>query len=336
MPAPVPVRKRSPLRRFVWIAAISVAAGAVVYASVRAIEFVRGAARMEKHVRETAPLEPAAWAAWRAEFGDPKQLLTSFPKTDDDSRAVQLSALAKGMGIEFARKSPAPGDGGSSEVTRRNEEPFYSLAEYDNKALAESAGSIAPLPEVAASFHRAQKDRIEELVAFLEQGSPPRWQADTALGPEAPVPNLQALIRLNRVLVTEALIRSQAGDVTGAERALLAAWSLERSLRDRPEPISQLVAVSMGRRTAALARRLEVGPDEWMVKLEEHDYRASLLQAMATETAGEFESLPKGPSPFERASRADFLNLNRKALVRLRESRHRRVARSRRERRARA
>ena len=258
-------------------------------------------------------------AAWRAEFGDPKDLLTSFPKTDDDARAGQLSELARGLGVEFARPTPS-NDGGTSEVARRNAEPFYSLSEYDNKALAESTGPIVPLPEVAASFHRAQKDRIENLVTFLELGTPPRWQMNSTLGPEAPVPNLQALVRLNRVLVTEALIRSQAADVSGARRALLAAWNLESSLRDRPEPISQQVAVSMGRRNAALVRRLDVTPDDWMKRLAQHDYRVSMMKAMATETAGEFESLPKGSSAFERASRADFLNLARKALVRLRDS----------------
>ena len=123
-PAPVPARKRSPLRRFVWIAAISIAAGAVVYGSITAIHLVRGALRMEKHVRETAPLEPAARAAWQAEFGDPKALLTAFPKVDDDARATELSRLAKGLGIEFARKTSLPSDGITSEVTRRNEEPF--------------------------------------------------------------------------------------------------------------------------------------------------------------------------------------------------------------------
>ena len=84
--------------------------------------------------------------------------------------------------------------------------------------------------------------------------------------------------------------------------------------------LTQLIVISLGRRNAALVRRLAVAPAEWLEMLAQHDYRHSLLQAMVIEVAGEFDALPRGATTFERASRADFLNLTRKALVRLRDS----------------
>ena len=120
---------------------------------------------------------------------------------------------------------------------------------------------------------REKKGAIQDVVTLLAEGSPPAWATNTALGPQAPVPNLLAILRLHRVLATEALVRFEARDAAGAERALRAAWNLERSLRDRPEVLTQLIAISLGRRNAALVRRLAVAPDEWLEKLARHDYR---------------------------------------------------------------
>ena len=129
---------------------------------------------MERHVRETAPLEPAALAAWQAEFGDPKALLTAFPKVDDDARATELSRLAKGLGIEFARKPASRSDGMVSEVTRGNEEPFRSLGDYDNVELPKSGGSIAPdFLRSSRNFLREKKGPIEDVVTLPRRRAAP-------------------------------------------------------------------------------------------------------------------------------------------------------------------
>lgn len=317
-PATLP-RKGGRGRRTVWLVAMAVAVGGFVYAAIRAVEFVRFGLRMQRHVLETAPLEPAALAAWRAEFGDPAAMLSAFPRAGDDARATELAEVSRGLAIEFARLGPRT-DALISNVALRNQEPFRSIGKYGDQVLASPHGAIDPPPAVVATFRETQKDRIEKVVALLADGPPPRWEMDEALGPRAPVPNLQAILQLHRVLVAEALIRAQANDADGAARALLACWNLGRSLRDRPEELTQLVAISLGRRHAGLARTLSVPPEEWLDRLAEHDDRASMLKALVMGASGSFEELPKGSSAFERASRADFLNLERKALVRLRDS----------------
>ena len=310
-------------RRARWIryAAISAIMGigcAGVFGAIKAVRFVKGAIQYRKHELAAAAQEPAAVAAWRADFGDPRELLASFPKENANPTAIAFATASRELGIEMSRVKRADSTGGSIPA---NLEPFKSIREYDEGELKKVDSPISEPSQSTSSFMETHRAALDQIVALLVKSEPPRWELDMARGSEGPIPNLLGILRTQRLLAAEALMRAGRGDNQAAENALRASWNLNSSLRDRPEVITQLVAGRIAQMQAGVARRLPViSAAEWRARFQEHDYRASLLRAMVAETAGHLAAFPDDRSTFNRAARADLMNQQRQLLVSLRDS----------------
>ena len=79
-----------------------------------------------------------------------------------------------------------------------------------------------------------------------------------------------------------------------------------------------MIGTAVARMHVGLARRLAV-PGPWRARLTGHDYRASLLRAMEVEKIGQMRRLA-GSSRYDRAARADYLDLSRILLVGFRDA----------------
>jgi hypothetical protein len=300
----------------VFVAAALLVCGCV-FGAIKAFVFVR----FLLYSRTAAAGEPAAAAAWRAEFGDPQALLASIPKqVNDDSTATTLIQRAKELGINLTRPAVRP-DGSLDWPKADNAEVFGSVSEYVESELRKVDLPISPPPPSVSGFFEAHRSGVDRMIEFLVESEPPRWRMDETAGPESPLPNVSGLIRLQRVLAAEALMRAQRGDGSGADEVMRASWNLSASLRDRPELISQLIAISIARIQAGLARRIRLLPAEkWKARFQEHDYRASLLRALTVQASGRLAGLPYDRSTFSRATRADLMNMERRFLVACRDS----------------
>jgi hypothetical protein len=163
---------------------------------------------------------------------------------------------------------------------------------------------------------------IDAVVDLLAGGAGPVWKQDVSKGPEAPVPNLLGELRLQRTLVARSLQLAALGRMDGAERALAASWTLNGSLRDRADLMSQIVAIGVARMQAGLMRRISLPPASvasWRELLAGHDFRESVLRALRLESLTYARSLSPGKSLFERASHVDYLDARRMMLVRMRD-----------------
>jgi hypothetical protein len=69
-----------------------------------------------------------------------------------------------------------------------------------------------------------------------------------------------------------------------------------------------------------LVRRVEVEPALWRDRFPDHDYRKSLLEALEVEAIGRLQTISRGTSVWDRASRADLLDIERIFLVRVRDA----------------
>ena len=94
------------------------------------------------------------------------------------------------------------------------------------------------------------------------------------------VPNLLGHIDLQRLLLGDAVTRFEAGDRPTALADLEASWQLNRSLRDDPVLITQLIAMSNLRMQLGVLRQVGRLPLVWRDRLDEHDYRQSFLAGM--------------------------------------------------------
>src|SRR5205085_9128398 len=96
----------------------------------------------------------------------------------------------------------------------------------------------------------------------------------------APVPRAGAFRSVVSLLVLDGVQRARAGNLGGAEQSLAAGWRIAGSLRDRPELISQVIAMGLDRTLLQAMRRVTLGPVAWAAP---HDYRASLTSSFAME-----------------------------------------------------
>jgi hypothetical protein len=296
---------------------ILVVAGAALFGFMKVVPTVRDAIDTQRHVRQAALREPGAEADWRKEFGDPDRTLAAFPSHEDSETAVRLIELARTVGIDLARtKSQQPGRGESNDERTSSR----AISQYDEEELTKPSGEIEPPPDAVRAFLEERDREIGDVVSFLSTSEPPAWKVDVLLGHEAPIPNLLGQLRLQRLLVAQTLNRAQLGRENEAEQVFRASWNLNASLRDRPDVISQLIAIAVARMHAGLARRLPLDPAAWRERFVDHDYRASVLRALEVESIVGVRRLPTDSSLRDRASRADFLDQRRTFLVGLRDS----------------
>ena len=304
------------MKRIPLIAACILVAGAAVFGFVKVIPSVRDAIETQRHVRRAALRAPGAEADWRKEFGDPDRKLAAFPRHEDSETSVRLVELARIVGVDLARpKSQQPGglESGDKRILSQ------AISHYDEEELTKPSGEIEPPSDAVRDFLEERNREIGDVVTFLSTSESPEWKVDVLLGYEAPIPNLLGQIRLQRLLIAQALSRAQLGREDEAGQAFRASWNLNASLRDRPDVISQLIAIAVARMHAGLARRLTLDAAEWHERLLDHDYRASLLRALEVESIVGVRLWP-GSSLWDRASRADFLDQRRAFLVGLRDS----------------
>jgi hypothetical protein len=305
-------------KRTVLILAGSLLAVAAGFGYVVGLPLLRPAFEVYRHVQKAASREPAALEAWTEAFGDPEKTLTAFPGQHDNAEAVRLIELARTLRIDVAAQRGERHRVIEPTSHRALNEAF---ARYCGSELTRSSGTIGAPGETARVVLDSCRAEVDSVVDFLRTCGPITWETDTSLGNGAPYPNLAGLMRLQRLLVAEALNSQRLGRHREAEAALEASWALNKSLRDRPDIPSQLVATAVARMQVGLLRRLEADPALWRATLVDHDYRASLLTAMVVESAAALRNLPPGSSSWNRAARTDFLDSRGAFLLSIRHSR---------------
>ena len=93
------------------------------------------------------------------------------------------------------------------------------------------------------------------------------------------LPNGLGQIRVQRILTARALAAAHAGRDEAAARALEASWSLNESLRGRPEIIPALLSIAIARFQVGILRKVNVEEDFWGKRLETPDGRTVFLDA---------------------------------------------------------
>jgi hypothetical protein len=305
------------VKRAVLVLVCALAAVSGVLGLVVGLPLLRRASEIYRHIRLAASKEPEAREAWTRELGDPDKTLMAFPKQRDNATALRLVQLVRPLGVDIARPQPeqrrlieAAGDRALNGA----------LADYVRSELTKDGGSIEPPRETVRALLETCRLEIDAIAGFLSTSEPILWESDVSLGPEAPVPNLLGQLQLQRVFIAEALNRARLGRPLEAEEIFEASWALNATLRNRPDVQSQLFAIAAARMEVGLVRRIGVEPASWHERLADHDYRATLLQALEVESIGLFRHLPAGKSLWDRASRSDFLSLRRAFLVTMRDS----------------
>jgi hypothetical protein len=206
--------------------------------------------------------------------------LVRFPPSAVNPDARELERLTATLGIDTATRLR---EGRSRPTAAQVSEHATLKADrsWMIRQLERAERTIEPPPVRTRQWLAERRDDLDALRRHLLR-SRPRWERD--LGDTyPPVPNLIGHIDLQKLLITDAFVRIHEGDTATALADVEAVWNLASALRDEPFVIEQLIAVTDVHAAAAALRQIEDVPGSWLERLSEHDYRASLLSALAYE-----------------------------------------------------
>jgi hypothetical protein len=216
-------------------------------------------------------------ADWVRSFGPLQQLLDRYPKTTTNESARKVELLAKPLELDLTPKSSdtITADAKASTSARKIRE---AILRYLRSQLEKPDAAIDAPPSDVNSFLSGHASDLVAISNQLTKAEPPRWSFDPAgLPGRQPIPDVYGLIGLQRLLVAYALVESRNGDSVTANRVLDASWNLNRTPREMPDVMCQLIAQAIARFQIGALRKVEVETGLWRPRLAEHDYKQTVF-----------------------------------------------------------
>ncbi len=219
----------------------------------------------------SADKERAAEKRW-ADAGLPiSDFAKKYPVQEDSHEALALEAEALQLG--FSLRST-----GSNIVSRENANAWNSIREALNDYLRILESPEPPLawpPEALARFLSSNGATISDLRERLNRATP-LWKMDVGKGYAFPIPNLLGQFDLAKLLSADCLAARAGGDNDRALKDADAIWRLSDGLVQRPELISQLIAIAIRKTDLAELRTLQDAPSVWSDRLTSWNPRKNL------------------------------------------------------------
>ncbi len=235
----------------------------------------------------TPPSVATTWKAYEA----------AYPKRTVSAAVLEIESLAARLGIDVAPQGPfvadpedqervrrlVPDDGRvrpDPEVVKRTQSALSAAGQWVHEQLSEPSERIGPPPESVSHYLVENGVTIESIVATATRPGPIEWDLDVKAGTEAPVPNYLGVIRLDKVLAAQALVRARAGETDAALDAAEAMWRMGESVASRPELIAHLIVAAQLRLIVGLMRKIEGPSFGWEARFRERRFFQAFLVAL--------------------------------------------------------
>ena len=214
------------------------------------------------------------WQALTAQFAHPSANQT----------ALQLEALSASLGINLLGVQSDRSSVSQAEI-KQTDAIHQELQAFLERQLEDDTDAIEPLPQRLQNYLKVHATQLEAIRQQGLQGEMPQWESATPYPGVTQVrPTFAGFVKLQRLLVADALERHRLGQSEAAIASLEASWRLNQALRDRPELMSQTVALIVTKTQAGTLRKMNQLPPVWQQRLMEHDYRQSFLAALNWES----------------------------------------------------
>jgi hypothetical protein len=250
---------------------VLLAAGALL------IAFAAGISGTNAYLRRQQTKTEEAWRKFDPSFHgySPNDSVTSSNET-----ALILERLAVPLGLDLgwreANDRPKP----SSEQTREFFAMLPVLSRYLSDEMAKPDESLAQLPTVLNDYLGSHHETLEGIKTVLLRLPRPVWQSGSDRLSNAMMSNVLEQLRLQRLLIVEALLAGSTGDGSGALPWLDASLNLNQSLRSRRQIAFQLISLAVLKLEAFLVRKASVIPLDWRTKLSPDDVQKEFLAGM--------------------------------------------------------
>jgi len=218
--------------------------------------------------------------AWSEAPGSLDDFPKRHPAVATNEAARRLESAAEALDVDLRPRFRSKSE--DSKRSRSAAETAKAVSAYLDASFADPDGAASPPSGEAEAVLAKMAPGLVPIAELLSKEKPV-WLEEIGRGYEAPIPNLLGQLRLQRILLASALRLSSRGDPRGAEALLDASWTLNGSLVTRPELISQLIAIAVGRMEAGVLRKVPVEPGRWIPRLSARDARKGLVEAFTAE-----------------------------------------------------
>lgn len=233
--------------------------------------------------------EKKAWAS--SDLGSLESFTSKYPRTSDNASALRLEELSKPLGIEAAPHT-APKNRQPSAAQINATDPFLkAIGDYVAKDLMKPSIQ-KPNPEIRA-FLEQHATEIDALRDHLLTADLPRWELEVEKGVEAPIPNLLGAMKLTKLLLVNAIHEELSGNSGAAWKNIEASWKLAKSNWERPELLSNHIALAVTRYCDVTARHMPAPVPAWRSEMTAFD----LVKPFTVSVKGESYLLTRADLP---------------------------------------
>lgn len=218
-------------------------------------------------IAANAAWERAGTRPWPANLGSLQDFESNYPKRDPSADALRLVELARPLGIDFTTRNA------------QQREPHVAIATFVHAEQERGVVAIGEPLALVAEFMTKQAAPIDAMRDHILQSREIAWAMDLDRKFDAPLPNLLAHLQVARLLATRAHLRARSNDA-GAWEDLRAVSVLENHLHQRPELLSQLIALSLARTVNATAWKMPLPAPAWLADLRAVDRRRLMLRGL--------------------------------------------------------
>lgn len=217
---------------------------------------------------------------WPENLGRIEGVPKRYPDKETSASATELVRLGASLGVNLATRDkgdPSPFNNGPYEAVNTK------LPPYLRAQLERSDDVIEEPPPEVATFLTTNDAAISAVRDHLIRSQTMTWKLRMGDGVGLLLPNLLGHMNLYRILVTRALESARRGDPSGWDD-LHASWVLSRNLLERPDLISNLIAIAGARMTSAAAAKMPGSVPPWFAELRDFDYRHAMAASYQAET----------------------------------------------------
>jgi hypothetical protein len=220
--------------------------------------------------------------AWAGEGAPLDAFAARFPYEPSSPAALQLDERTRSLGIHMVlRENARP-----SDPTNAQQKLLAELGSAVGKLSRSADGVPPPLPPAAEALLERERSTLGAIVGHILEAGPLRWELDISKGLAGPTPSLLGHRQLQGLLLARSWVAARDGRPAEAERALEASWRLNASFVERPELISQLIAVAVASMQHEVLRVTPQPAPIWRSRMSERPFSSGFSTSLQFEAAG--------------------------------------------------
>lgn len=202
--------------------------------------------------------------------------------------AIDLEKIAGELGILLHSSTEEAVNQSKKQELEKIE---MSMSQFLEKQITDPTNQLDKLPNNLQTYLTNNQDRLTQIKNLIVNGEPLQWKYQPTWQVDDPLPSFLGLVRLQKILLLDAIAQKTAGNSQLMQENLETAWRINQSITNNPYLIGQLVGLIGVRFQSGVIRKLGNLLAAWSERLLSHDYRSSIIPSLNLEAYMVFDLL---------------------------------------------